>query len=94
MVSLGVVIAALAYALSYYTVSFWVVIACVTNGLLGVLWAIGNPYGYTQKMEAAGVQTDWFNPWRHVRGLIYTKAITVPIMSLIAWHVGQKAGYF
>ncbi len=68
--------------------------AKLAHEALGVIWAIRNPYGYIQKEEAAGIETDWFNPYKQIRGLICVKAITVPIETFFAWYVGQKAGYF
>jgi hypothetical protein len=94
MVSIGVVIALLAYFFGYFALSFWVIVACVANGLLGVAWALQNPSGYAQRKAEAGLQINWFDPRKEVKGLIYTKAITFPIMGFFAWLAGSKAGYF
>jgi hypothetical protein len=94
MITFGLVVAAVAYFLSYYAFSFWVILACIANGLVGVAWVARNPHGFARKMQAAGIPTDWFNPWREVMALVFGKAITLAVMGLFAWYLGERAGYF
>ncbi len=74
-----------------YTVSFWLLILSIANGVLGLIRALVDPDWYIENCRAANVHVDLFHP---LRRLIITKGLSTCAGAAAAWYVGTKAGFF
>jgi hypothetical protein len=87
MISLGIFAAiTIAYWLGRPDISFWIVVFCIANGVLGMLRAITNRAWYENQAIAAGVEPNFAM-------LITTKIVTFVVLLWAAWFTGTAAHY-
>jgi hypothetical protein len=97
----GLVIVAVLYWNEWFGLAFWLIVAIIINGVLGLIQAARNPSWYWAKRWREGVDRDGppiiIDPRRHGRAMIelfIVKGITIPVFVFLAWHLGTRAGYF
>jgi len=99
MISIGIILVAVAaYLAGWFTLAFWVLALAIANGALATAWSIINPDWYWQKRVEAGVSAHALEQHAHgprsfVPSLLLSKGILIGV-TLAAWHVGSRAGYF
>jgi hypothetical protein len=76
-----------------YAAAFWVVLFGIANGALAVIRAVINPDWYQNERIKEGLRSDIFDSGKQSRNMIITKVVVILVLSLAAWHIGQKAGY-
>ena len=95
MISFGVIVFCLIlYIAELYVAAFWVIVFVIANGLLGAIRAVLNPDWYYNERMKAGLNSGMLNTEKQLKRMIITKFVIVLVLSSIAWHIGQKAGYF
>ena len=94
MVSTGMMLlVSILYFTSQYTLSFWLIVLLILNGMFAVMKAIANPSWYMSERLKAGLDVNLFNPGKGIFSLIVTKVILIVILLFFAWKIGEKAGY-
>ena len=94
MVTIGMMLlVAILYFTGQYSLSFWLIVLSILNGVFAVVKAIANPNWYASERMKAGLDVNPFNPGKGIFSLIVTKVILIVILIFFAWKIGEKAGY-
>ena len=81
------------YFTGQYTLSFWLIVFLILNGMFAVVKAIANPNWYMSERLKAGLDVNLLNPGKGISSLVVTKVILIVILLFFAWKIGEKAGY-
>lgn len=90
MLTIGIaVLAGALYFLGKFGLAFWIIVFAILNGTLAVVRATIDPEWYRRGRVHAGLE-----PGNGLSELYLHKGILIAALILVAWHVGDRAGYF
>ena len=90
MITIGIaVLAGGLYFLGKFSWAFWIIVFAILNGGFAAVRATIDPDWYNRGRVQAGLE-----PVDGLSELYLHKGILIAALVLVAWHVGDKAGYF